>query len=234
MTGLTSKDQPEAAQPRYQIDLERYSLGVFKGNLRDMQLIPSRASLKDSLDERFGILEAAGIGDLKALVEALKTKAKIAAFSQETGLPVEYLTLLKREASSYVAKPVRLDKFEGIAKEHLERLEAAGINNSRGLFTTASRAAERVELSRRTGVPTAVLDELVCLSDLARAYGVGPAFARMLYDLGIKTIGAFVSTTAEEVIRLYERETGKKADFGVNEINFSLALARELDIAVEI
>jgi hypothetical protein len=78
------------------------------------------------------------------------------------------------------------------------------------------------------------LTELVCLSDLARAYGVGPVFARLIYDVGVKTIQEFVAVTAEEFIRIYEEKEQKKADFGVNEIQFSLELAKELDIAVEL
>jgi len=35
-----------------------------------------------------------------------------------------------------------------------------------------------------------ILNELVCLSDLARVYGVGPVFARMIDDVGMKTIKA--------------------------------------------
>ena len=78
------------------------------------------------------------------------------------------------------------------------------------------------------------MNELVCLSDLSRAYGVGPVFAQMIYDVGIKSIKAFIEFTAEDFIRIYEEKNQKKADFGVNEIQFSLELARELDIAVEI
>ena len=40
--------------------------------------------------------------------------------------------------------------------------------------------------------------------------------------------------TAEEIVRTYEEIEKKKADFGENEIQFSLELARELDIAVEV
>ena len=61
-------------------------------------MIPSRVSLKDDLDERFEILEINSIANLKELINALKTKPKIELFSKETGLTIEYLTLLKREA----------------------------------------------------------------------------------------------------------------------------------------
>lgn len=59
-------------------------------------------------------------------------------------------------------------------------------------------------------------------------------FARMLYDVGITSIKTLRACTAEDVIRIYEEHTLKKADFGVNEIQFSLDVALALDIAVEI
>ena len=119
---------------QYHIDIEKYSLQKFKDNLKSRDMIPSRLSLKDELDERFMKLEIKGITNLKELVDALKTKPKIELFSNETGLTIEYLTLLKREAKSYLPNPVRLDKFPGIPSSYIGRLEAEGIKNSRQLF----------------------------------------------------------------------------------------------------
>ena len=219
---------------QYHIDLEKYSLHKFKNNLKSRDMIPSRVSLKDELDERFKILEINGIKNLKELIEELKTKPKIELFSKETGLTIEYLTLLNREAKSYLPNPIRLDKFTGIPTKYLDRLDAVGIRNSRHLFSRAMDKEKREQLSQKTEIPIEILNELVCLSDLSRAYGVGPVFAQMIYDVGIKSIKAFIEFTAEDFIRIYEKKNQKKADFGVNEIQFSLELARELDIAIEI
>ena len=107
-------------------------------------------------------------------------------------------------------------------------MAAAGIRNSRQLFDLAKNNQENLsadlELARET------LTELVGLSDLVRAYGVGPAFARILYDTGIHSIGEFRSYTPRQVIDLYEKEAGKKADFSAGDIKFSLDLVQMLDI----
>jgi hypothetical protein len=219
---------------QYHINLEKYSLQQFKQNLESREMIPSRVILKEALDERFEILQNRGISNLKELIEALKTKQKIELFSKETGLSVEYLTILNREAKSYLPNPIRLDKFPGIDPKYIRRLEDSGIKNSRQLFNQATNKAERHQLAHRINVPTEIMDELVCLSDLSRAYGVGPVFARIIYDVGIKTIQEFVEHTAEEFIQIYEEKEQKKADFGIGEIQFSIDLAKELDIAVEI
>ncbi|MCD4674267.1 MAG: DUF4332 domain-containing protein [Anaerolineaceae bacterium] len=219
---------------QYQLDLNTFSLQKFKDILQTKDLIPSRVSLKEDLQQRFEVLEARGIVTMKDLIDALKTKQKISQFARETGLPVDYLTLLKREASSYLPSPVRLDKFPGVPAAPLERLASLGIKNTRQLFDRAQTAEQRAQICREANISFDDLTELVCLCDLSRAYGVGPVFARLIYDVGIRSIKALIGHSAEEIIQIYEEQTGKKADFGANEIQFSLELARELDIAVEI
>ena len=214
---------------QYQIDLEKYSLRKFKQSLQTRDLIPSRASLKNELDARFRILENSGITNLKELVDVLKTKVKVEQFSRKTGLSIEYLTLLNREAKSYLSKSIRLNKFPNIQTEYLERLDDAGVRNSRQLFTEAQMKGWRERFAQETDIPLEALNELIGLSDLSRIYGVGPVFARIIYDVGIKSVKAFVEYTAEDFIKIYEEQTKKKADFGVGEIEFSLELAKELN-----
>lgn len=212
----------------FQLDPTKYSLKKFKHSLQKRDLIPSRVSLKDELDKRFRILEDAHIHNLQDLIDALKTKDKLNAFADETGLPTNYLTLLNREAKSYLAKPVRLDKFPEVPKKVTDSLADAGIKNSKHLFI-ASRDADSVKaLAETTGIPPKALNELISLADLSRIYGVGPVFARIIYDVGIHSVEAFIQWSGADLVRIYEAQTGKAADFSAAEIEFSLELAREL------
>jgi len=219
---------------QYQIDFEKYSLQKFFKSLRSRDMIPSRKILKDDLDNRFKMLHEKGITNLKEIVETLKTKQKIDQFSKDTGLDMDYLILLNREVKSYHPNPIRLDKFSGIEIENLDILNAEGIKNTRHMINRAGTKKQRIQLSETTGIPLKNLDELAGLSDLSRAYGVGPVFARMIYDIGIRTIKDFAAVSAEEFVQIYEEKTGKKADFGAGEIQFSLDLAKELELIVEI
>ncbi|MBI9042848.1 MAG: DUF4332 domain-containing protein [Anaerolineaceae bacterium] len=218
---------------QYHIDLKRYSLQKFQRDLENREMIPSRVSLKYELDKRFRKLEDKGIENLQGLLDELKTNLKIEKFSKHTGLTREYLILIKREVKSYLSNPIRLDKFSGIPKENFRELENIGIKNSRQFLLEAGDQPGRARLSQRSGVSLKVINELAGLSDLSRAYGVGPVFARMLYDVGIKSIAEFIKFTPEKIINIYESHTKKKADFGENEMWFSLKLAKELDIFFE-
>ena len=150
-------------------------------------------------------------------------------YTRDFAHSLEYLTLLNREAKSYLSKPIRLNKFPEIQTRYLERLDDVGIRNSKQLFVEAQDQKKRERLSKETDIPLEALNELIGLSDLSRIYGVGPVFARIIYDVGIKSVKAFVEYTAEDFITIYEEQTKKKADFGVGEIEFSLELAKELD-----
>jgi nucleotidyltransferase/DNA polymerase involved in DNA repair len=163
------------------------------------------------------------------LIEELKTKQKIEVFSKKSKLSIEYLTILKREAKSYLPSPIPLNKFTGINAEDILKLEEIGIKNTKQLFNKAKTKAEINRLSKVTGIPIERIKELVSLSDLSRLYGVGPVFARMIYDVGIKSVEIFIKHSPAEFIEIYENETKKKADFGVNDIKLSIELAKELE-----
>jgi len=61
-------------------------------------------------------------------------------------------------------------------------------------------------------------------------YGVGPVFAQIIYNVGVKSVNDFKTYSGEDFIQIYEKATMKKADFSVNDINFSLDMARLLSI----
>ena len=92
----------------YFIDTDKFSIDKFRNILLTKEILPGRSILKEDLDERFDILKTKKIKTLSDLLETLKTKQKIDRFSKETGLTVEYLTILRREANSYVSVPVKL------------------------------------------------------------------------------------------------------------------------------
>ncbi len=212
---------------RYYIDLQKYDLQKFKQSLKRRDLIPSRVILKENLDKRFEVMSKQGIKTLKDLIDVLKNKQKIEIFSKKSELPVDYLTILKREASSYLPNPVKLDKFTWIDKNAIDILDSIGIKNTRNFFEKINNSSvEKVSLE--TGISSDKLQEIYSLSDLARLYGVGPVFAKIIYDVGIVSAEKFVTISGKEFIEIYEKKLNKKADFSVSDIDFSIELAREL------
>jgi hypothetical protein len=193
-------------------------------------LIPSRQPLKIGLDENFKLLQEQGWENLADLKDALKSKERIEDISEKTGIDNNYLTLLRREVNSYFPNPVSLQKFSGFSPHDIQILAEKGIKHSKHLFEWMVINKDMSVLSKETTIDTEVLEELRALSDLVRAYGVGPAFARILYDTGIHSIHDLSKHSAKQVIRLYEDQTKKKADFTESDIQFSLDIIETLDM----
>ena len=224
---------------QYHIDLEGFSLERYKGILRTGRLLPSERILGERIPERFAILESMGIGNLKNLIGALSSKKKQERFSQESGLPQDYLTVLRRRAGSYTPRPIPLKKLLGIDPRHTERLAALGIKDTKQLFDRGSCKQDRAELAELANVPEAVMLELVKLSDLARPPYVGPVFARLLYETGLDTIAALSKQRAEALReRLLatnqEKRIYRAAIPSVEDFTSWLQAVRELPQVVEV
>ena len=211
----------------YSIDPEWISLEQFRELTAGRKMLPSRVSLHEQMEERFRVLEKAGLKNLGELRHRLGTKEKIRIFSDETGLDPGYLAILNREAGSYLAKPFPLSDFPGIPFEYVEVLKSRGIRHSKDYFELAQLTAEREELSAVTGIPIYRLEELLALCDLSRITGVGGVFARITLEAGIRSTTEFAGCDAAsqhlkyiEVIRKHDYRAG-----GVSEADLQYCIA---------
>jgi hypothetical protein len=221
----------------YHIDLEQFSLEKFRHILETSELLPSRRILKEKIPERFAILEGMRIRNLKALTGALSTNKKIERFSQESGLPQDYLEILKRQTKIYTPYPIPLKKIPGIAPEYIERLAAIGIKQTKQLFERAKSAKDRAELSGLADVPGEALLELVKMSDLARAGWVGPIFARLIYEAGADTLDELSKRSPEALFErlraVNEEQKLTKGSFTAKDIASCIEIAKELPKVIE-
>jgi len=208
----------------YYIDLTQFSLERLKHSLTTYMTIPSYRILLEDIDARFEHLQSMGIDNLQVLIDTLKTKPRVASFAAESGLPHDYVVVLRRAAGNYLPKPRKLSDFPEVDPATIEKLAAAGIKHTKHLFERAKTKQERSELSQLTGVSEDDLLELVKLSDLARIVGVGPRFARLFYETGLDTLEKLITASPED---LYERL------IAVNqERNYTKTMASLKDVAL--
>ena len=217
----------------YSIDLANFSLDRLKELTENREMLPSRKILQENLDTRFNILKSQGISNLKELVDVLNTKGKLEKFARHTNLPVDYLTILKREAGSYISSPVKLKDFPEIDSKYLIKLSKIKINNSKQLFDNTQTKAERQAISESTGIPVDKINELFSLSDLVRIWGVGAVFARIIYEAGTKSTREFAESDAKQEftknVHINKIKEYTNAKFTQKDIEFCIELAKELE-----
>lgn len=181
----------------YHIDLESYSLEQFRNDLETREVTKSRRPLKEDIPGNFALIEAQGIENLQQLRDALKSKKKLADFSQASGLPEDYLVLLKREVGSYTPNPFNLSKVPATGPKIIEKLEAIGIKNTRHLFDRGLTESGRSAIADQAALGENQVLEMVRIADLARIWGVGPYFTRILYEAGYDSVQAVAEADLE-------------------------------------
>lgn len=200
-------------------------------------------------EQKSGIeLEKACPEDLDAFISWLEKDEDLAAKKYMLGIryfyefvPNEEMAILasfrwnERTASS--GTPLKLKEFRDVNVADLTKLEQTGIQNVNEMIKAGQTPAKRKELSAKTGVPVAMILELVKLSDLARIQGVKGIRARLYYDAGVDTMEKMAKWNPEE-LRTYLVEFVKKTGFkGIaplpKEAKFTVETARRMPRIVE-
>ena len=216
----------------YYLNVQDISLDQYKQTLKEAELIPSRRILKQQIDSSISRLQAQGISNLAELLNMTKNAEKISDLARNTGLSVDYLVLLRREVSSLLPKPRNLRDFPGVGAAIVEKLAKRGIKNSKQLFESALNREQRAQLVKETGIDADTLTELVKLSDLSRVYGVGPVFARLLYNAGVDSVEAIAKADSSHLFaklsKAYVAAGNSRVDFKERDIAFCIQMAARL------
>jgi hypothetical protein len=222
----------------YHLDLSKLSLDWLRGKIESHELVPARRVLQDRIVERFAALRNAGIATVADLVSALKTRERMKAFADRTGLPDDHLVWLGREARSYKPNPFALRDIRNVDPELIDRLEGEGIKTTKALFDRAATKVERRRLAKAAGVPERSLTDLVKLADLARIRGMGKTFVRLFTAAGADSVAALVKMRPHELHkRLYAVNKGRKLSSVVpslKDVSEYVEMARELPKVLEI
>ncbi len=221
----------------YHINLEKYSLDKFKKDLEESELIPSRKILKEDINNRFRVLKDNDISNLQDLVNVLKTPKKAKEFAEKTGLPQDYVLILRREVNSYTPKPVNLDKFPGVDAKTITKLNNEGIKNTAHLFKKIKTPEDREKLAAELDIPLAEIVELTKLTDLVRIKWVGPVFARIFLDSGTDTALKISKSDAEplykKLIKINEEKGYTKGKFIENDVRLCIKVADMVPKVIE-
>lgn len=198
---------------QYSLDLKQITVTDYELLLKNQNLLPGRRILLEEIDSRFEAIRRAGVGTADRLKKELSAPQKLAAFADKSGIPEEYLVILKRELGSLEQKPVPLANFPNIDEAILARLEERGILNSKDYLERA--AGESAELD--------------ALCDLVRINGVGAVAARAFYEAGYRSAAdvayAQAGTILARVSAVNEQKKYYNAKLGVKDMQFCIDFA---------
>ena len=200
----------------YSLDLSAITLQDYLRLLKAQTLLPGRRMLHEQIDERFLRLAQSGLLTAAQLSSSLSSPQKFAALSEKTGVPEEYLTLLRRELGSLLQKPVPLSDFPGCDGARISALAASGIRNSKEYWEANQDPA----------------GELYALCDLVRINGVGAVAARAFYEAGFRSVSAVAEADAPDMLSRVSAVNAEKgyykAKLGEKDMQFCIDYARLL------
>lgn len=221
----------------YSIDLQKFELTEYQEILTNKKLLPGRIILAENIENNFNLLKKEGIFTIGKLLDCLKTKNKIESFSQKTSLSVEYLTILRRDAGSFLSKPVHLREFPATSKTFVQKLAEHGILHSKHYFELTITANDRENMHKVTEASPDEILKLTNLSNLVRINGVGPVFAIVLYDAGFNTIEKICQTKANEIrnkiMALNREKNYTKVSLGLSDIVYMKNFAQKLPLVTK-
>lgn len=221
----------------YYIDLEKISIDKYKRILKVADLIPSRMILKENIDENLEILKKHKFQNLDELQKALKNKHKLQELSNQFGISVRYLEVLRAEINGYRQKPNRIKDFACIDEDIVHKLEALGLENTFKLYEEVLTTEKRNELSKRTGIDQNEIIKLTKLTDLSRIRWVNHTFAYVLleagYDTAKKVAEADYNEMYKTIKQLNEEKEIYKGNIGAHDMKLCVRSAQGLDFDIE-
>lgn len=221
----------------YSLDTKNFTIDSFLILLKNKTLLPGRKLLKENIESNFLTLKKKGICSLFDLLETLKSKPKIERFATDSGLSVDYLILLRREANSYISTPIKLSDISYFDKAIINTLKTIGIVDSKQLLESTAIKSERLNISKKHGIDFDILTELVQICDLLRITGVGPVFAKIIFDSNIKSVNEFLSLDIDILYQQLSNTNDEnkltKAKFTRKDIEYCVELGQYLPLLVE-
>lgn len=198
---------------RYSLDLQKITVTEYESMLKSQNLLPGRRILLEDIERRFKAIRCLGIDTAERLKKELSTPQKLTAFAAKSGIPEEYLVILKRELGSLEQKPVPLASFPDLDAVLLRSLEQKGVRSSKDY------------LERAAGTSA----ELDALCDLVRINGVGAVAARAFFEAGYCSVSGVARAVAAEMLArvsaVNEQKKYYNAKLGVKDMQFCIDFA---------
>jgi hypothetical protein len=210
-----------------------FLLEEFDKIMRTAQLLPSQVPILDELSLNMQRLRDKGVINLQQVHDLLKKKENYPAVSKDTGIPEDYLVILNRMVNSYIVKILPLEKLAIFSHDELEMLKKQNVKNTKQYYEAFSNSGQRDVFSALTGISVSRIEYALCITDLLRINGVGVGYAKILEEVGVKSIGDYNKTSSETILcsvnALNKERAFTKATLGIPDIDYCRRFCEKLD-----
>jgi len=215
----------------YSTDLTKIKLYDFLETLKTVQLLPSHRILLTDIDLNFKKLKDFGINNLAEIQKLLKNKNEHSTISKKLDIKTEYLIILNRMVNSYVVKSISLDKIGIFNVEELTILK------NRKLISTQNYYEHFVKKQSINEISKDKLIYALQIIDLLRINGVGIEYAKILYEIGIKSVADYKNTNSQTILQKFKEFNDikklTKSNLGINDIDYCRRFCEKLDCEIE-
>jgi hypothetical protein len=221
----------------YSINLAEISLDRFAEILVKAQLLPTQKVILNNLSKNMQKLKDRGLPNLQELHNFLKKNENYPSVAQETGIDPEYLVILNRMVNSFIVKSIPLAKLEIFTNEELNALASLELKSTQQYYETLLIAKHRKDVSTQTHIPVEKVEYALRIIDLLRINGVGVEYAKILYEIGIKSVADYNHTPSETILMSVKQLNAKKmvtkATLGISDIDYCRRFCEQLDCEIE-
>jgi hypothetical protein len=123
--------------------------------------------------------------------------------------------------------------LEVFSAEELERLAGAGIKTTQALYEQALTPVHRQSIAARLSISSDKILHALQLSDLLRVNGVGPAYATILWQIGIRNAADYLNISSTQILARYRQSGLARAKLGLKDVEYCKRFCQKLDSDIE-
>ncbi len=179
-------------------NLSNIKIDDFKTILKEGYLIPSMRVLLKDIEKRFALLSQEEIKTVEELYLQTKTKKKTEELANRAGIDIEYLIVLRRLVSSYIAKPRKLEDYPDIDRPLMKRFDDLNIKTSTALYEYLE-SNDQLEICKSLFIDEEEYKCLVSLTNVTQLRYVSPLFATVLVRSGYDSIEKISTALSSEL-----------------------------------
>ncbi|PKM58259.1 MAG: hypothetical protein CVU98_01910 [Firmicutes bacterium HGW-Firmicutes-3] len=214
----------------YYKNLSAISMNDYKEMLTKMDLIKSRAILRENIDKQFLAIQEQGIENVEQLSNALKSKIKLEQFAKVSGIDMAYLTILIREINSLLPKANRFSDLPSLDEKVVKRLESAGYKDTYSIYEQINDKARLHKLVKILDIDSDVMDIIIKYVDISRIRWVNHTFAFVLLKVGYDTVEKIAHADSNALYAVIKAKNDKehlyKGNIGIHDMEILIQWAR--------